>query len=385
MHPATPPGRARSRPLRAILIGTGGHGADWCRRILPPFLERKLIEVAAAVDIVPAVLANAERHLGVPEERCYTSLDPALTENPADFCIVVTPPATHESIINRIIPYGLHLLCEKPIADTLDACVRVVAAAARNNIKLGITMNHRFDQDKTTLRQQIASMRHGPLDYLVYRFTCDFRRFPTFGKTQHEMAHPLLLDAAVHHLDIISDMVGAACDTVYAQTWNPSWAEFSGDSQALVMLSFSNGCRAMYEGALANASATNCWADEYIRAECRDATLVLNHRKLEMFPHARGQVNSSPEGRGIQIPLIQRPAWLHAWLIEQFIAWLDGGPPMATAAARNLESIATVFAAITSGRSGQPVQVRTLLDDSYVRYGHPDAVSPPQGKETVRE
>ena len=229
----------KSVTFRAILIGTGGHGADWCRRILPPFIARGLIDVVAAVDIAPEALANAERHLGVARERCYTSLDSALMENAADFCIIVTPPASHEDIIIRAIGQGLHILCEKPIADTLEACVRIVAAAARAKIRIGITMNHRFDQDKTTLRQEIVSRRHGPLDYLMYRFTCDFRRFPEFGRTQHQMADPILLDAAVHHLDIITDMVGAACDTVYAQTWNPPWGEFKGDSQALVMMMFS--------------------------------------------------------------------------------------------------------------------------------------------------
>ena len=50
--------------LRMIQVGTGGMGATWCRDFLPPHVEAGLIEVVAAVDTNPEVLANAREHLG---------------------------------------------------------------------------------------------------------------------------------------------------------------------------------------------------------------------------------------------------------------------------------------------------------------------------------
>ena len=95
-------------------------------------------------------------------------------------------------------------------------------------------MNHRFDQDKTTLRHELQSGRYGALDYLVCRFTHDARRFGDWAAAspfRHQIPDPLMIEGSVHHLDFLADMVGARCETLYAHTWNPAWGECGGDSQ----------------------------------------------------------------------------------------------------------------------------------------------------------
>jgi len=42
---------------------------------------------------------------------------------------------------------------------------------------------------------------------------------------------------------------------------------------------------------------------------------------------------------------------------------LEGGPPMETNVLDNLQSVALVFAAIQSSRTGQPVRVQEMLED----------------------
>ena len=171
-----------------------------------------------------------------------------------------------------------------------------------------------------------------------------------------------MVEGAVHHLDILADFAGARCDTLYAQTWNPPWGEFAGDSQGLVTLRFENGARAIYEGAKTNAVGLNGWGQEYFRAETEGATLVLDHRQVERFDHDPSRARSSRQlGEGEPVPLLERPHWAHGWLTEQFLDWLDGGEPMPTNVEDNLQSVALIFAAIESSRTGQPVRVQELL------------------------
>ncbi len=115
-------------------------------------------------------------------------------------------------------------------------------------------------------------------------------------------------------------------ETLYAETWNPAWGEFGGDSQALVTMHFANGRRAVYEGTTSNAARLNGWGQEYIRAECEHATLIMDHRRVERLPHVPGGSREDRrEGRGEEIPLLEAGhRWSHDWLIEQFVAWLDG-------------------------------------------------------------
>lgn len=347
---------------RMILVGTGGWGSVWCKNFLPPNVRDGLVEVVAAADASEAALLNAQTHLGLRRDQCYADLQRAFDENPADFCAIVVPPAFHEMVVDLALAHDLNILSEKPIADTLEGSARIAAKLKVSGKKMGVTMSHRFDQDKTTLRRELRSGSYGTLDYLMMRFTCDCRKFASWGKFRHEIADPLLIEGAVHHLDILADLAGAKCDTIYAQTWNPSWGEYAGDSQALVTMHFENGTRAFYEGAKTNAVELNGWTNEYIRAECANATLIMEDRHVEAFAYdPEAEWTSAKHGGGRAIPLIEQKKWANTWLIEKYVNWLEGGEPMETDVESNLQSVALVFAAIESSRTGRAVKTQEML------------------------
>ncbi len=350
---------------RMIHIGLGLMGRNWCEVALPPNIADGLIEVVAAVDINPAALSVAQNTLGLPPEQCYTDAGKAMAENEADFCTIVVPPARHEEVVDVALAHGLHILSEKPIADTLAASVRIADKVKRAGLKMGVTMSHRFDQDKTSFREELRSGTYGALDYLVCHLTCDLRQRGSWGDFRHEIPHPLMIEGAVHQLDMLADLAGAHCDTIYAQSWNPPWGEYAGDSQALVMMRFENGSRAFFEGACANAVGLKYWEQETIRAECELGTLVLNARRLERFPYdpSRRQV-AKLEGEGEPLPLLPGRKWKNSRLVEQFVQWLDGGETMETNIEDNLQSAALIFAVIESSRTGQPVKVQELLNQA---------------------
>ncbi|AEH38397.1 Gfo/Idh/MocA family protein [Halopiger xanaduensis] len=351
-----------------IQVGTGGQGERWCKQYLPPNVEDGLIDVVAAVDTNEAALENAKDGLGLSGEQCYTDAATAFAVHDADCCTVVVPPQYHEDVVDEALAHDLHILSEKPIADTLDASVRIAEKVDRADKKMGVTMSHRFDRDKTTLRRELRSGEYGSLDYLMLRFTCNCRSYGSWGAFRHDIEDPLLIEGGVHHLDILADLADARCETLYAQTWLPEWGEYGGDAQALINLTFEDGTRAVYEGAKTNAAALNGWGNEYVRAECRDATLELDGRQLERYPY---DPDAEPQlGEGVdetdaeRVPLLEGEKWANTLLVERFVEWLDGGEPMATNVRENLQSMALVEAAIRSSETGEPVAVQELLTDA---------------------
>ena len=340
---------------RMIHVGCGGFGAEWCRSFLPANMCDGRIQPVAAVDVNPAALENARQHLGLAASQCYTDIRQAFAENSAAFATVVVPPDRHEDVVDVVLEHGCHVLSEKPIAHTLDASCRIARKVREAGVKMGVTMSHRFRQDITCFREAVRDPANGPLDYVVCRFTWDARN--TDGTFRYTMDHPLLIDAAVHHLDLTMDLTGAPCQTLYAQTWRPDWTEMVGHCQGLVTMTAANGTHALYEGADANRVGLNSWTKEYLRAECRDATLILSHGRIERFQEG----GSAQEGTGQTVALRDQPQWANAWLISQFCDWLDGGLPMETHVEANLQSVALVFAAIESSRTGQPIEVQELL------------------------
>ncbi len=337
---------------RFIHVGTGGWGRYWSRTVIPHLLELGIAEPVAAVDVNEANLANARDGYGIAADRCYTDPVRAFAEHDADFAIVVVPPAHHEAVIDLALAAGCHVLCEKPVADTMAASARIYHKVIRSGRKMAITMSHRFDQDKQTLERLVRSGEFGPVSYIVGRLALNNRQLGDWGDFRHRIADPLLIEAAVHQFGIIRGLAGANASSVYATSWNPAWGEYAGDSTALAVIEMENGIRASYEGSKTNASTISPWEGEYWRVECRDATLELDRRRLRLL---RGGPKDAPIA--MDLPLDDGEAWLNPLLAEQFVRWLDGGPAVATRIEDAIHDTALTMAAIESAHSGRVVDV----------------------------
>lgn len=346
-----------SKKLRFIQVGVGGFGGHWVNCVMPRLIdELRTAEAAAVADINPASFPAAMDKYHLPKERCYTDMEKAFAENDADFAIIVVPPKFHEQVVDLALAKGMHILSEKPVADTMDACCRIHRKVNAAGKKMAVTMSHRFDQDKQSLEAAVKSGNYGPLNYVVYRFTHNCRKFASWGKFRHEIPDPLLVEGTVHHFDILRAISGANAKTVHASTWNPPWGEYAGDSTGLILMEMENGVKCMYEGAKANASTMNGWGNDYIRAECRDGTLELDRRWLRVL---RGGAWDRPLSE--DLPLLQQPAWTNAWLAETFVNWLNGGPAPQNTIDDNIQCCALLFAAIESAHGGKIVDVQEYL------------------------
>jgi predicted dehydrogenase len=335
-----------------LQVGTGGFGGAWCEAFLPPNIKDGLIEVAGAVDKNEDNLGAAKKFLGLNDSQVYTDAKKAFDAVKADFCVIVVPPAFHESIVDLALSHDMHILSEKPIADTLLGSCRIAAKVKKWGKKMGVTMSHRFDQDKTMFREMIRSGEYGKLDYVIGRFLDARRKFGSWGEFRHKIPDALMVEGAVHHLDILADLCGGKCDTIYAVTWNPPWGEYAGDSEGLVTMVMENGTKAVYEGSESSAKTLNGWTNEYFRAECEKAGIELDRRKLTVRAEGRDDAVITPDCKG---------KWANTLLIEKFAAWLNGGKPMETNVEDNLQSVALVFSAIESSRTKKPVKVQEML------------------------
>lgn len=341
-----------------IQVGCGGWGARWVAEFMPPLVfESRRAVPRAVVDIRADTARAAAEAYRLPPDRAYTGAAEAFERHgDADFAIIVVPPASHEAIVDLAVSAGMHVLSEKPIADTMAGCVRVYKKVRSAGLKMAVTMSHRFDQDKQTLAREVASGRHGRLHYLIGRNTWNCRRKGDWGEFRYEIADPLLVESTVHRFDIIRAITGADAARVFTVSWNPPWSDFHGDCSALVTIEMTNGVKVFYEGAKANASALNSWGFDYFRAECEDGTLELDNRVLRLL---RSRGNERPETR--VIPLREQPAWMNRWLAGLFVDWLEGGPEPPNSLEDNIQCAALQFAALESARTRQVVDVQEYL------------------------
>lgn len=347
---------------RVIHVGVGVFGRRWCSDFLKANVDDGTIEVVALVDRDPANLEVGRAALGLAPAQCYADAAAAFAAVPADFCTVAVTPAHHEEVIDAALAAGLDILCEKPIADTMAATLRIERKVRAAGRKMAVTMSHRFDQDKTTLRRVVRSGILGRVNAIGMRFQGDMRQHMAWSSLfRHEMEHPLLIEGSIHHVDILADLAGAPCRSVHATTWRPAWAEYRGDTDAILLMNFENGVKAVYEGSCSNAVGLNSFYKEYIRVDGELGTAILNHRNLELFMRQDIWRQQHREGAGQKIELLAQPKWINHWLIERFADWRAGGAALETEVGANVQTSAIIFAAIESQRTGSTVEIAPFI------------------------
>lgn len=352
----------KAAPQRVIHVGIGVFGRRWCSDFLKANVADGTIEVVAIVDRDPAALEVGRAALGLAPEQCFRDAATAFATVAADFCTVAVTPAHHEEVIDAALAAGLDVLCEKPIADTMAATLRIAAKVKAAGRRMAVTMSHRFDQDKMTLRRVVKSGILGRINAIGMRFQGDMRQHMAWSSLfRHEMDHPLLVEGTIHHVDILADLAGAPCETVHAVTWRPDWAAYKGDTDAILTFGFANGVRAVYEGTCANAVGLNTFYKEYIRVDGEFGTAILNSRDVELFMRQDIWRQQHREGQGQKIALLQQPKWINYWLIERFAQWRAGGAPLETEVSANVQTSAMIFAAIESSATGATVRLADLV------------------------
>ncbi len=336
---------------RYIQVGTGGFGCYWCRGIYP-----KIADVAvpvAAVDINPDVHQNAVEFLGLSPEVCYTDVKEAMHHHPADFVVVVVPAKFHEEVIDAALAHGMDIVCEKPLADTMEGCVRIYNKVKAAGRKLAVTMSHRYEVEKQTVESMVKGGSYGKLNYLVSRLTMK-RNIVSDPKLRNPV--DLLTNGLVHNLDTARGVCGCNAKTVFADCWSFTAEDGSSGSAGMVQAVMENGVRAQFEESFGNASALNKWSDEYLRVECADGTIIADNRKVTLQNH-RG----FPYPVMAEIPLRSETYWDHALIVRSFIDWLDGGKAPDTQLEDSIQCCAFLFAAVESANTGKVVDVQEFL------------------------
>src|SRR5687767_11368169 len=188
--------------LRLIQCGMGGMGRTWWNHATG---NSRDFDLVAIVDVADAPLNEAGDALKIPADRRFTRLEDALDRVEADAVLTVTPPAVHVQHAELAFARGLHVLTEKPIADTLENAKRMVRLAQAAGKQLVVAQNYRFTAANETFKRILAQIPigqvgHGQLDFYI---GADFT-----GTFRETMEFPLLVDMAIHHVDLIRCFTG---------------------------------------------------------------------------------------------------------------------------------------------------------------------------------
>jgi predicted dehydrogenase len=93
----------------------------------------------------------------------------------------------------------------------------LVALADQEKLTLMVSQNYRFFPGPQTLRKIASSGELGAVKAVVGQFWCDWPGKPY----QHQMIHPMGLEMAVHHFDLVRAIFDVNPVSGWVQEWNP--------------------------------------------------------------------------------------------------------------------------------------------------------------------
>ena len=338
---------------RCLMIGCSGMAGRWVDWLSERLGDR--VEIAGLVDVNEEVLGDRGGKLGLNDDQLFTDYEEACAKVKADFCGIATPPQFHSPAAIAAMDAGMAVICEKPIADTLEAAKAMAAKAVETGLPCAIIQNYRYAPNKQELVRIREEGRFGRLQHIVGRYACDYRKYESWGKAwRHDMDFGLLFEGSVHHFDMLRFLSGGDCEVFQGFGWNPQWSSFKHFSSGIYLMRMNNGVHTAYEGNSSAAGVTNCWHREHYRLEFEEGTVEVGGDEVG--------VQITRVGHEPEVYDAADMEWAgHEYLLKEFVDWLDGGAPSATRIEDNLKSFALVIAAMETTVDGQPKKIADYL------------------------
>jgi predicted dehydrogenase len=221
-----------SEKKNLALIGYGGMGR-W-HGIMAR--QNDVVNLLGTYDPDPVRVAIAKEEDGV---FVYDSLEALLADPRVDIVTVAVPNDLHMELCVKAMKAGKNVICEKPVAMNCEELEVMIATAKETGKVFSVHQNRRWDTDKITVGELIASGSIGkPLT--VESRVHGSRGIP--GDWRKEKAHGggMIFDWAVHLIDqAIMIFEGVKVTSVYARVDNITTTEV--DDGCHIVIGFENG------------------------------------------------------------------------------------------------------------------------------------------------
>jgi predicted dehydrogenase len=178
--------------------------------------------------------------------------------------IVSSPVQSHEDAVVAALEAGKHVLCEKPLASTLEACRRMVEAAKKARRTLATGFNHRFYPSFRFVKQTVESGRIGQLDHLrvfgghdgLHNFRADWQyRRPESGGGA-------MMDVGIHMTDLASHILGDIIE-VYGTARDRVLGVTGSEDNAVAVFKGPGGIPAIYQATWTEWKGYRCFLEAY--------------------------------------------------------------------------------------------------------------------------
>lgn len=284
---------------------------------------------------------TAERH-GTE----YLSDADALLER-IDAAVICGVNASHRSWFERAAAAGVHVLCEKPLAPTVEDARAIVDVWRETGIRAGITMPLRFCEPARRAKRTLDAGHIGD----VHSISGTNRgKMPGDWFVDPEAAGGgAVMDHSVHIVDLVHHLTGKEVAEVYAEV-DTRFHDVPVDDVNVLSMELVDGTPFLLDGSWSKPDSWHTWGDATLELTGAEGTVGIDYTDQSLV-HT---VGSGPNA-GVHTAFYGTDA--NAGLIEDFVASVrDRRDPEITPDA-GLKAVAVIEAAYESAETGKPVDV----------------------------
>jgi predicted dehydrogenase len=323
-------------------------------------------------DVDPALLAQVQATQGAKVAATFTDLDDLLADDDLLFVIAALRNDLGPDIFLRTIGAGKHLMAEKPIGRTADDTGRVIDAAARAGVKLGVCYQNRFGPWVQETRRIVQQGLVGPL------FSVEMRMITTqvqFRNPQHWLFHNqysgggILSWLGCHYIDLMRYLTGDEIVSVMAEVATRSGEAIDVEDTAVLSVRFRSGAvgslHAGYMLALSGGGYFNrAGYDNYIGLNGRTGRIhwTSSGAPASIYAESAHPDWSGAPQRTFHYTYGESPAYGGVYgeqFIRAFLHAAQGKGEVPASGQDALQVARVVDAAYESSRTGQRIEIAT--------------------------
>jgi predicted dehydrogenase len=227
--------------IRVCLIGCGRIGKRHAEILSQGKIEGA--KLACVIDIVPKKCIDLGTKYDVPF--IYADINDEVLGHRLyrirpNLITLATPSGDHAKHIMRLIPFGIPILVEKPLALCLEDMDRIKTLLSYSSVPVGEVKQNRYNIAVQHLKNAILQDRLGkPLMASVRVLWARDERYYRDWHGQWAMAGGVLANQAIHYIDLLWWLLGDV-EEVYAIPKYNSYTEV--ETGIVATLNFTNGC-----------------------------------------------------------------------------------------------------------------------------------------------
>ena len=188
--------------IRVGVIGCGGFGLY----ALQQFAQVPGVKLTGMAGTHREAAHAAARRFGIPD---IEEVDKLLARDDVNLVYIATPPFLHHPQVMAALEAGKHVICEKPLAMTLEQADAMIAAARKNDRLVVANLMQRYNPVYDAVARLIASKAMGEVLHGTFEnYASDENLPPEHWFWDRSKSGGIFIEHGVHFFDLFAGWLG---------------------------------------------------------------------------------------------------------------------------------------------------------------------------------